>query len=323
LIAPAASVVVATRDRPAALHETLAHLSGQIIEAPYEIVVVDDGSKSRLEPVVGPLRRLIRLDGKGRSAARNAGAEAAQAEVLVFIDDDITVGPGFVEEHLLAQKEWPGVLATGAIRLPDGTALTPFGRFRRQLEQSGLPQGRGLTPLRNFCAAGNVSIPRAVFKRLGGFDREIESGEDQDLALRHTACGGLVAYVPEATGLHRDEALDLARYCRRTEWGSEHILAFCRRYPEWADNRERDRVNGPTRWGGEPFSASAKKTLKRLLATAPGRAALFVLARALERGAPESAALQSLYRGLLGVHTFRGYRRGLERMRSMSVERQA
>ena len=311
---------MATRDRPAALHETLAHLPGQTLGAPYETIVVDDGSKPPLvlEPMAGPLRRLIRLGGEGRSAARNAGAEAARADVLVFIDDDITIGPGFVEDHLRAQKEWPGVLATGAIRLPDETALTPFGRFRRQLEQIGVPRGRGLTPRRNFCAAGNMSIRRAVFRELGGFDGELESGEDQDLALRHTARGGLIAYIPEAAGLHRDEALDLPRYCRRTEWGSEHMVAFCRRYPEWADNQERDRVNGPTRWGLEPLPASAKKTLKRLLATELGRTGLFALAGALERGAPGSAALQSLYRALLGLHTFRGHRRGLQRLASMS-----
>lgn len=313
---------MATRDRPAALHETLAHLAGQTLAAPYEIVVVDDGSKPplALEPMAGPLHRLIRLDREGRSAARNAGAATARADILVFIDDDITVGHGFVEDHLRAQKEWPGVLATGAIRLPDETALTPFGRFRRQLEQNGLPQGRGLTPLRNFCAAGNMSIRRAAFEELGGFDRGLESSEDQDLALRHTARGGPIAYLPEAAGLHRDEALDLPRYCRRTEWGSEHMVAFCRRYPEWADNRERDRVNGPTRWGEEPLPASVKKTLKSLLATGPCRAGLSALAGALERAAPESAALQSLYRALLGLHTFRGHRRGLQRLASTSVE---
>lgn len=321
--APAASVVVATRDRPAALHETLAHLGRQTLAAPYEIVVVDDGSKPPLAldaPEAGPRPRLIRLDGGGRSAARNSGAEAAGAGILVFIDDDITVGAGFVEDHLRAQREWPGVLATGAIRLPDETARTPFGRFRRHLEQNGIPQGRGLTPLRNFCAAGNMSIPRAVFQELGGFDRGIESSEDQDLALRHSARGGPIAYLPEAEGLHRDEALDIARYCRRTEWGSEHMVGFCLRYPEWVDNRERDRVNGPTRWGKEPLSASAKKVLKGLLATAPARTALFALAKALEREAPESAALQRLYRALLGLHTFRGHRRGLRRLASMSVD---
>jgi GT2 family glycosyltransferase len=238
----------------------------------------------------------------------------------VFLDDDITVGSGFVEDHLRAQREWPGVLATGAIRLPDETALTPFGRFRRELEQNGLPQGRGLTPRRNFCAAGNMSIPRAVYVELGGFDRDLESSEDQDLALRHSARGGPIAYLPEAAGLHRDEALDLARYCRRTEWGSEHMVAFCLRYPEWVDNQERDRVNGPTRWGQEPLPASAKKMLKGLLATAPGRTVLFALTKALERGSPESAALQSLYRALIGLHTFRGHRRGLRRLAPMPVD---
>lgn len=279
--------------------------------------MVDDGSAPEVRVGLespGLSVRVLRLAGVGRSAARNAGAEAAGEPLLIFIDDDITVAPDFVETHLRAQREWPGVLGAGAIRLPPEIAATPFGRFRRRLEESGEPASRGLSEQRNLCAAGNMSIARDAFLALGGFDATIASGEDQDFALRHSARGGRIAFLPDAEVIHRDSALDLRSYCRRVEWGAEHVVAFCRRHPEWPDNRERERVNGPVRIGREPVSESVKKLAKVGLGTPPVVAVLFGLTRVLERFAPESAALERLYEVLLGVHILRGFRRGATRV---------
>jgi len=161
-------------------------MAQQVAATTYEIIVVDDGSVpfARVpEDDREPKCTLIRREGLGRSAARNAGGQAAQGDVLVFIDDDIYVKDGFLQRHLVAHQEWSDSLAVGAIELPEEAQLTPFGRFRQRLENSGVPRSRGLTLMRNFCAAGNMSIPRHTFHRLGGFDESMESGEDQDLAL--------------------------------------------------------------------------------------------------------------------------------------------
>ncbi len=311
-----ASVVIATRDRPGALAETLAGVRNQDVGAGgCEIVVVDDGSAPPLAApqgaAHGPSVRLVRTPGAGRSAARNAGARAAAGRLLVFLDDDMSVGPDFVAAHLGAQRDWPGVLAVGAIRLPEQALATPFGRFRQRLEDSGVPTDRGLVAARNACAAGNMSLPRDSFLALGGFDVGLASGEDQDLALRHTAQGGAIAFLPEARAVHRDQALDIRSYCRRVEWGSEGVVAFCRRHVDWPDNRERMRTNGPLRPGRDGAGLTLRKLAKSALATPPGRAALFGVAAALERVAPHTASLERAYRLLLGIHVFRGFRKGL------------
>ena len=72
--------------------------------------------------------------------------------------------------------------------------------------------------------------------KAAGFDAVLASSEDQDLALRHTATGGRIAFVPEARVVHCDSALDIRSYCRRAEWGAEHMIPFCRRYPDWPAN---------------------------------------------------------------------------------------
>jgi glycosyltransferase involved in cell wall biosynthesis len=311
------TVIIPTRDRPDAVLETVSMLASQDLPLQdYEIIVVDDGSRVPLQ-LPSPAR-VIRRAGGERSTARNTGAREARGGVLVFLDDDITVSPRFLTAHWAAQQEWPGVLAVGRIDLPEQDPPRPFVRFRRALECAGLPARRGLVTQPNSCTAANMSIRTTAFHALGGFAEDISSGEDQDFALRHSASGGRIAYLPEAVGVHRDHALDLAAYCRRAEWGSEHIVAFCRRHPDWPDNQARERLNGFARWGREPWSQSARKAVKGILSSPPATALLRGMAWVLERTAPDSAALDRVFRATLGAHIFRGYRRGLRRFAARS-----
>jgi len=308
------SVIFPTHTRPEKLAILLGCLRHQdLAAAEYEIIVVDDNSVPpvALPPSVeDPRVTLVRLDDIERSAARNTGATAAAGEWLVFLDDDMTVEENFLSCHLSAHMTWPNTLVVGSIRLPDETALTAFGRFRQRLEDQGLPQKPGLVSMPNFCTAANMSLSRKLFLETGGFDGTIVSSEDQDFALRHTSGGGRIAFLPEANAIHRDDALDIRSYCRRAEWGSLHMMPFCRRYPDWRDNVERDRVNGPVRLSA-PISETARKVVKVALTLRPVAALLFRAASVLERAAPNSRALDRVYRLLLGIHIFRGYRRGL------------
>jgi glycosyltransferase involved in cell wall biosynthesis len=309
------SVIIPTHNRPDVLPLTLAALRGQTLPAAdYEIVVVDDGSApaATLPTEADPPRMtLVRLEGVERSRARNAGAEAARGKVLVFIDDDIEANPDFLEAHLRAHGEWPDAIATGKLYLPQMVGSTPFGRFRKALEEEGVPRARGLLDAPNFCAAGNMSIARATFLELGGFAPEMVSGEDQDLAFRHSARGGRLAFLPDAEALHCDRAMDVRSYCRRHESGSAALIPFLRRHPDWPENLERERSWGAIRWGGESPATTLCKLLKAALGTGPAVAILFGSVDLLERLMPRSPLLGGLYRLLLGIHLRKGYDRGL------------
>jgi glycosyltransferase involved in cell wall biosynthesis len=323
---PNLSIIIPTHNRLDKLGELLRCLRRQHRElTDYEIIVVDDGSTPPVvlaEPHEGPVCSVIRLEGLERSVARNTGAAAARGRILIFLDDDMEVGHDFLAAHGHAHLEWSGALAVGLIRLPDEVAKTPFGRFRRHVDDFIDPLPRGVMPSRNFCAAGNMSIPRDRFLALGGFDPNIVSSEDQELALRHTAQGGAIVFVPEARATHHDTARDIRSYCRRTQWGSENLIPFCHRYPDWPDNVERERVNGFHEWGRYSVRQGLRKVLKAIVASRPVTAGLFCVADGLERAAPSSRLLERVYRLLLGAHIFRGYRNGLKRFgaRAISAE---
>jgi hypothetical protein len=89
------------------------------------------------------------------------------------------------------------------------------------------------------------------------------------------------------------------------------MMPFCARYPNWPDNVERHRVNGPLQFGREPLKQSLRKIVKSTLSLTAARETLFLIAGLLERITPKSSALERVYRLLLGAHIFRGYRAGL------------
>ena len=309
-------MIIPTRNRSNSCRDTVTALFHQTLApSEYEIIIVDDGSNPPFQmscPQGAPSVRIIRIEGRERSAARNTGAQAALADLVVFLDDDISVSSSFLEAHMMAHREWEGALIVGAVNLPAEMAERPFRRFRAVLETQGTSRPRGVTHVSNFCTAANMSIARRHFLRLGGFDESLVSGEDQDLALRHSEAGTIV-FLPEAVGIHRDNTLDVRSYCRRTEWGSEHLVAFCRKHPRFPDNVRRERVNGPIRWGHEPHTHSARKAAKKLAAYPPILDCLFAVTALAERVVPHSRALEKLYHLLLGVHIYRGYRRGADR----------
>lgn len=313
---PQISIVIPTHNRLEKLVDTVAGLQRQTLPSTeYEILVMDDGSTP---PVVLPVAlasahcRVIRLEGLERSAARNVGARQARGRILLFLDDDIEVKEDFLALHLQAHRQWPGALVVGAIYLPKEAVKTPFGKFRQALELQNIPVASGPTTMRNFCTAANMSLERARYFELGGFNEALRSAEDQELALRHTARGGQIVYLPKADTIHHDHSLDIRSYCRRVEWGSENVVPFCQHWPEWPANIERHKVNGGLRFGQEPLGLSLRKVMKSVLGQRPFRLGLFQWVSLLECMAPQSRLLDSGYRLLLGIHLQKGYRKGLQ-----------
>jgi glycosyltransferase involved in cell wall biosynthesis len=97
------SVVIRSKDESPRLRLTLASLARQTL--PAEIVVVDDGSADDTPAIIAEAAKRLRLTAVrhaaplGRSGAANAGARAAQGDVLIFMDGDTLASPELVARH--------------------------------------------------------------------------------------------------------------------------------------------------------------------------------------------------------------------------------
>ncbi len=216
--APLVSVVIPTRNRPAALRSCLAALAAcDPVSEGVEVLVVDDGGTVDLGPVVdgadlrGRLRVLRRTHAGGPGAARNDGAAAARGTLLAFTDDDCRPGPGWLTALVGAHTREPDALLGGTTRnglqgeLWSDTAQLVVDVSRAwHLDRGGPP----MFPSNNLAAA------RARFVDVGGFDVRLRiASEDRDLCDRWVMAGLPFRSCPDAVVEH-DHAMDLREFVR-------------------------------------------------------------------------------------------------------------
>jgi glycosyltransferase involved in cell wall biosynthesis len=131
------SVVIATRNRVEPLRVTLATLREQSLW-PAEVFIVDSSDTGETRQLIESLARdlpfpLRYVPSLVRSAARqrNAGAELASGDVLVFMDDDVRLEPQFLQELVRPFGEDPdGRLAGVSGAIVNQTYTQPRGLNR-------------------------------------------------------------------------------------------------------------------------------------------------------------------------------------------------
>src|SRR4030067_406651 len=100
--APSISVIIPTHNRKDSLLQTLESLKQQTFPVNrFVVIVVDDGSTDDTQLVASqqfPFTfRYMPQRQQGATAARNYGATISMDEILVFIDDDVTISPQTLE----------------------------------------------------------------------------------------------------------------------------------------------------------------------------------------------------------------------------------
>lgn len=183
----------------------------------FETIVVDNGTGSReLDSAVNDLEggRVLRLDSNlGYSRAINLAARRAQGEVLVLLNDDSVVEPGYVDEICKPLDAGAGVvMASGVMRDAGSPDLieTAGIEIDRTLLAFDYLNGESLEVLNGNVpdpvgpSGATTAVARDAFLEVGGFDEALFAYlEDVDLVLRLRRAGGSCRLAPAARGLHR------------------------------------------------------------------------------------------------------------------------
>jgi GT2 family glycosyltransferase len=241
-VAPSLSVVIPTYDRLPELQSVLGALAAQ--GAPgggIEVVVVDDGSSDGtwewLRDRHGEGVIALRQANAGPARARNRGVAAASGELVLFLGDDTVPQPGFLAAHLEAHRlgrDAEPVAVLGYTSFPTGWDSP----FRRWINEFGAQFGYLLIATAahvpfNFFYTSNVSLPRVVFTRLGGFREDFPAAawEDIEFAYRATREGLTLQYVPRARTVHVHR-VDPGTFCRRQRTSGRSAAIFAQLHPE-------------------------------------------------------------------------------------------
>jgi glycosyltransferase involved in cell wall biosynthesis len=173
------------------------------------IIVVDDGSRdgTRAEAVARGIE-VLRTDGRGAGAARNAGIDAAETSLVWFVDADCVASPDALELLLphLADRSVAGVGGTYGIA-PGATLL------ERLIHEEIMVRHARMGAEVDFLATFNVVYRREALRALRGFDERYLKGQDAELAFRVLEAGHRLRFERESVVRHF-HADRLSRYLR-------------------------------------------------------------------------------------------------------------
>jgi glycosyltransferase involved in cell wall biosynthesis len=194
------TVVVPAYQRAAAIGPALRSVTTQTYRD-LEVLVVDDGSTDATPDVVAaiaaddPRVRLIRFDeNQGRSAARNAGIEAARGEFVTFLDSDDLYAPTRIERLVAAARRHSGdeVFVDDVMQFArkDGRLVLR----NRTVYPTGVLPGPSrpvwIEGYLRWSAASKLFLRRSLLESTGArFPTDLDQSEDRAFLLDVLFCG--------------------------------------------------------------------------------------------------------------------------------------
>ena len=187
----------------------------------YEIVLVNNNSTDRTEELCLRFREThpdIHFyycvePQQGLSYARNRGIAESLGEYLIYVDDDATVFPNYLQAYSQFFRTYPAALAAGGPIIPAYEENPPpwLTQFTKELLTGYLYRGgkTGFFTHGKYPGGGNACYRKPFFEQFGLFNVELGrkgnsliGAEEKDLFSRFLAAGNKIGYVPEAGIYH-------------------------------------------------------------------------------------------------------------------------
>lgn len=259
------SVLIPTFGRADKLARCLARLGHQTLASDrFEVLVGVDGRaeggadqdapdavEALARNVTGSVRAIVhQFDHAGPGVTRNRLAEHAKGKWLLLLNDDVLPEPELLETHLKVQSRAVGpTMVLGAApwvvhttgqpgfdtlfdRLIRETSMIFFYDRMHEMLRSGQVDPDHDWGFRHAWTL-NLSLPRAVFDAVGGFDPRLVNAcyEDIEFAYRvWKSTDAPVRYAPAAL-VHHDHRISPADYLRREQMLGRSAWAFAAASP--------------------------------------------------------------------------------------------
>ena len=326
------SVIVPTYHRAQMLADLLGDLERQSCRrGEFEVIVVDDGSSDETRQVVkaaaddGLEVIYVAQARQGSAAARNNAAARARSPLLVFLDDDMRVDADYVGGLADLHGTERGVVGMGTERPytpPDATVYQHLATEPTYRDTASAPSdppplaGADVEVGFTDCITNNLSVRKADFETLGGFEDVAGDGPtwwgDVDFGYRAAQAGFRFRRSQRACCVHRDYSTrDLATAARRAQDVSLMVHRLFAKHVALRDALPMFEDKSPVQWRNDSPMLVLRKGLRAAASQGPVIGLLESVTRLVERRVPSPRLLRPLYRWVLGGYLWRGYRQGL------------
>ena len=222
------SVVIPLYNKEAEVERALLSVINQSL-APWEIIVVDDGSTDGSAAVVERVIaehpeariRLVRQQNRGVSGARNRGILESTGEYVALLDADDYYLSGYIAEICRLMAYYPNADAySTAFDIVEGTrrtrAAVPEVEGYFNPAEEALKHRYGIIP-------STATLRRDTITELNGFPEGMRLGEDQWLWVRMMQEGCKFCFSPMSLVRYSKEATNRSAAIYRSE-ASEHTI---------------------------------------------------------------------------------------------------
>ncbi len=214
------SVIVPVFEQWQHVPRLLHSLQAQSWTGKFEILLIDNGSRSYAPPATLPEEtRILRCDTPGSYVARNTGIAAARGRWLLFTDADCVPATDWLACMAAAMAaHGERCLIAGAVQVTAEGCDAP-NPYQIYDMVKGIPQAHYVR--RGYAATANLCVPKAVIERIGPFDAGRYSGGDNELCRRASKHGYVLHYLSSARVWHpaRDNWPALVTKARRVKGG--------------------------------------------------------------------------------------------------------
>lgn len=315
------SVIIPTYNRKESVLRTLNSLSEQTLStSQYEVIVVDDGSSDDTTSLANQrfpfVMHYVRQENQGATIARNQGVLKSQGDVLVFIDDDVTVSPQTLESLAEACSQHDKVLVMGTL-LSRSDNLSVFTKIMGTSSTSPSAGNEDRCVHFTACNTELLSIKRSDFLDLGMLQdptdgRGWPNWDDVDFGYRAHLKGFRLLQNNKAIGEHWDYSMsDWGTACRRWQRASKSAVLLFKTHPGLQPHIPMLYDKTPIVWGQDSLTLIARKVTRHIASSKLVLGGMGKSVRILEQYHPSPEMLRPLYRWLNGGYMFRGYREGL------------
>ena len=232
------SITIPTHNRLDAIADLLTAISAQDLpeDTSLEVFLVTSPKGKDPTEIAASVRNLgldvsILSTENVIAAKRNLGASEANGSLLIFLDDDMSVGPDFVACHLAAHTAVDMVISGQVIFPPDWVAKSNYYRYK---DSAHLNHGGGsvsAAPISgHHVVTMNMSATPSTFEKSGGFDESFTKygAEDLDFGFRCVERGLALEYSPLPLAIHSEVQADITVFLRKvyvaTYYGTPHLI---------------------------------------------------------------------------------------------------